>query len=221
MLRRIRCAAYHPSRAGVNGSTLPFATNLVVPVQSMRRLLLLGALSALPALYSREAAGTVMVERSLDELARQADLIVVATPSAARRSFWQHGRIYTDVSLTVNLVVQGAAPAGEALRVRLPGGTVGDIGQMLAGAPALDPGNVYLLFLTAPRDGARAVLNLAAGSLPVTVGASGEVRVMPARTGGLTFVPPLGGSSSVQRFEIPPEGERLERVVARLRAVVR
>jgi hypothetical protein len=169
----------------------------------MRRLLLLGALSALPVLCSREAQGTVMVERSLDELA------------------WQRGRIYTDVPLTVNLVVRGTAPAGEALRVRLPGGTVGELSQMLAGAPALDPGGVYLLFLTAPRDGARAVLNLAAGALPVTSGASGDVRVMPARTGGLTFIPPTGGSSSVQRFEIPPEGERLERVVARLRAVVR
>jgi hypothetical protein len=187
----------------------------------MRRLLLLGALSALPVLCSREAQGTVMVERSLDELARQADLIVVATPDPARRSFWQRGRIYTDVPLTVNLVVRGTAPAGEALRVRLPGGTVGELSQMLAGAPALDPGGVYLLFLTAPRDGARAVLNLAAGALPVTSGASGDVRVMPARTGGLTFIPPTGGSSSVQRFEIPPEGERLERVVARLRAVVR
>jgi hypothetical protein len=187
----------------------------------MRRLLLLGALSALPALFAREAQGTVMVERSLDELARQADLVVVATPSAARRSFWQHGRIYTDVPLTLNFVVRGTAPAAEALRVRLPGGTVGDVGQMLAGAPALDAGGVYLLFLSPPRDGARAVLNLAAGVLPVTVGASGEVRVMPARTGGLTFIPPTGGSSSVQRIEVPPEGERLERVVARLRAVLR
>ncbi len=123
------------------------------------------ALAALVA-QTRAAGATTLYERTLDELARAADAVVVATPSAERRSFWRNGRIVTDVAVNVTAVITGHAAPG-ALSVRLPGGTVGDIAQHLAGAPSLDAGVPVVLFLSAPRDGARAVLSLSAGVLPM------------------------------------------------------
>lgn len=169
---------------------------------------------------ARQADATVLFARSIDELARDADAVVVATPTGARVSRWQGGRIVTDVSVRIDAVITGRVAQSSALTVRLPGGVVGEIGQTLAGAPALTPDVPTVLFLTASRDGVRSVLSLSAGSLPVSVAAGGAIMVMPARTEGMTLLPPQGPAAPA-RVVLPPEGLPLEVFAGRVREVIR
>lgn len=169
---------------------------------------------------ARHAEATVLFERTLDELAREADAVVVATPLDARVSRWQGGRIVTDVTVRVDAVLTGRIVASRDLVVRIPGGVVGDVGQSLSGAPTLTAGAPAVLFLTAPRSGARAVLSLSAGVLPVSALPSGAVVVLPARTEGLTLLPP-GGPVAAARVVIPSGGLPLQTFATLLREVVR
>jgi len=179
-------------------------------------LTLLAALSAAGAASSpRPAGATILQAATLDELSREADLVAVLTPSTDRRSYWREGRIYTDVRCVVTAVVKGSA--GPSVIVRLPGGTVGDIGQTVAGAPALRADVPVVAFLTRSRDGGRAVLSMAAGLLPVSV-VGGVVQVLPARTEGITFLP--GAPPAARpRVVVPAGGLPLTAFVERVREV--
>lgn len=175
---------------------------------------------AVMGVSARHADATVLFDRTLDELAREADAVVVATPLDARTSRWQGGRIVTDVTVRVDAVLTGRVTASSDLVVRIPGGVVGDVGQSLSGAPTLTAGVPSVLFLTAPRSGARAVLSLSAGVLPVSALPGGAVVVLPARTEGLTLLPPSGPVVAA-RVVVPPAGLPLQTFAALLRGVVR
>jgi hypothetical protein len=134
-------------------------------------------------------SATVLYAVSLDSLARDAETVVVASVPAARRAYWHHGRIVTDVRVTVTATLKGTPIPGATLLVRLPGGVVDDVGQTIAGAPVLAPDTTVVLYLTSPREGARNVVSFAAGVLPMTVAHDGTLFVLPARTEGITFLP--------------------------------
>ena len=176
---------------------------------------------ALAALLSYAAAprATVLYARPVEALARDADAVVVATPGAARRAFWQGRRIFTDVTVSVDAVIAGHATAPSEVTVRLPGGTVGAVGQSLAGAPSLEAGAPVVLFLSAPRGGVRSVLSLSAGVLPLSVTPAG-LWVRPARTEGLTLLPDPSPAAP-PRVVVPPEGVGLAAFAALLREALR
>lgn len=181
-----------------------------------RALLALAASLSLAALPPR-AWATTLRYRTLDELVAMADLVVLATPRASA-SHWQGRFIVTDHELEVLAVVRGALPTGVfSLRVRTPGGTVGDLGQSLAGAPALERDRPVVLLLTAERDGAREVVNLSAGLLPIETSPHAPPRVMPARTGEIEFThaPPTNAPAVLA---LPPQGVSLAEFIPRLRA---
>ncbi len=186
-------------------------------MHTLRRLALALALALAATAAPPPARATILFARTLDELAREADAVVVATPGE-RRAQWVSGRIYTDVTVTVGATLAGSVPAGSRLTVRLPGGVVGDIGQTVAGAASLEPGAVQVLFLGPARAGVRVVVSMAAGALPTALDASGEVRVLPARTEGITFVHAAAASP---RLTVPASGMALRDFAARLREVVR
>ncbi len=182
----------------------------------------LGALIGIATLgvATRHAGATVLFERSVDELAREADAVVVATPLDARTSRWLGGRIVTDVTVRIDAVLKGPLSPSSAVVVRLPGGVVGEVGQSLSGAPALPSNAPAVLFLTASRGGARAVLSLSAGVLPVSATPDGSVLVMPARTEGLTLLP-TSGPVTAARVVVPPRGLALPTFAAMLREALR
>jgi hypothetical protein len=174
-----------------------------------RELVALGLALALP----RRAVATVLVHRSLEALLRAADAVVFAVPRT-RRAAWLAGRIETTVTVEVLAPLAGAVPQGAVLAVKLPGGTVGDLSQRLEGTPALATGVPVVLLLEPEHNGARAVLNLSAGVLPVT--AHTPPRVLPARTAGITFLPdPSPG------WELPSEGIEIIEFSARVRTLRR
>jgi hypothetical protein len=186
-----------------------------MPSRAVRLLLValsMGGVTAAP----RTVAGTVLFETTLDELSREADLVAVIVPTVQRRSFWHEGHIVTDVLCEVTVPIRGAAAT--RVVVRLPGGVVGAVGQTVAGAPVLSPGVPVVAFLSADRNGCRTVLSMAAGILPLSM-VAGQVRVLPARTEGITFLP--GPPSSPPRVVLSAGGLPLGTFVARIRAVPR
>jgi hypothetical protein len=168
--------------------------------------------------YAAAPRATVLYARTAEALARDADAVVVATPGAARHAFWQGRRIFTDVTVSVDVVITGHLTAPGAVTVRLPGGTVGAVGQSLAGAPSLEAGAPVVLFLSAPRGGVRSVLSLSAGVLPLSMTPAGPW-VRPARTEGMTLLP--DPSRAPPRVVVPPEGMALAAFASRLREALR
>jgi hypothetical protein len=167
--------------------------------------------------FPQVASATVLQAATLDELSHEADLVAVVTPTANRRSYWRDGRIYTDVFCAITATVKGSA--APSVLIRLPGGTVGDIGQSVAGAPELRAGVPVVAFLTRAREGGRAVVSMAAGLLPVAV-VDGVVQVLPARTDGITFLPGPAPVAPV-RVVVPERGLPLDTFIARVREVIR
>ncbi len=121
----------------------------------MRKWLLL--LWLLPAASSLAA---VALQQSVESLARASDAVVrgKVRRHAAR---WAGGRILTDVEVRVSEVWRGHGPA--RLTVTVPGGEVGPIGQIVAGAPSFRDGEDVALFLVRGPAGAYGVTGLGLG----------------------------------------------------------
>ncbi len=112
---------------------------------SLKRVLSFAVL--LVAGLATNASATTFAEISLEEL-------VAASPVIARgnvgkvESFWNADRtaIYTHVTLQVEDTLRGKV-ASEQIVVRLPGGTVNGVSQIVIGAPQLEAENEVVLML--------------------------------------------------------------------------
>jgi hypothetical protein len=84
---------------------------------------------------------------SLAQLTNQADLIALGTVASAA-SYWNEQRdsIFTDINVSIEDVVKGDV-AGYQLTVRLPGGQVGNITQLVSDIPTFAIGEEVFLFL--------------------------------------------------------------------------
>jgi hypothetical protein len=99
----------------------------------------------------------------------------VTPGSAARRG----ADIYTHYGLDVLETLKGKAPAEFAV----PGGTLDGARQMVSGAPELQAGQEYVLFLWTSRSGLTQVIGLTQGVFTVGKSAQGVVTVSrPAAT---------------------------------------
>jgi len=107
----------------------------------------LGIVSALSLLvFSVPAQASVIRLVDLSVLVRRADIIVRGTTLATVSSLTEDGKqIHTVAKVRVQSALKGA-PASE-IEVRTPGGTIGDITQMVHGAPRLVEGQKVILFL--------------------------------------------------------------------------
>lgn len=112
---------------------------------------------------------------SFHELAELADVVVrVRVTSAEARWLDESGpsRLVTFHEARVLEVVKGRVTDDEAragtLLVGVPGGVLGDVGQRVPGAPALEVGREYLLLLGRAEGpgGARGIAGLSHGVLP-------------------------------------------------------
>jgi hypothetical protein len=177
--------------------------------------LLLLALAGHPAL-----ATTVSAPADLGELARMSEAVVFAQ---AIESYGEEGDTlpYTITRFLVVRQVAGREVAG-VFETREPGGSVaGEArGAVVAGSPRFTPGQNYLLFLDATRDGRWRSKTLAYGLLEET--ADGErlrplpqahrVEVLPARPG--RGVEPVGiykKEALLQHLEEVKKGARWDR----------
>jgi hypothetical protein len=109
---------------------------------------------------------------SVEDLARQSDAVVRGTVTGAKAQRTDDGlRIFTTVELRTVAQLRGSAPP--RLRVNVPGGVVGRLGQRVDGAPAFAPGEDVVVFLRRTSADTFAVNGLAQGKFTI---AGREVR---------------------------------------------
>lgn len=108
-------------------------------------------LVAAALLVARPAAATTIRLLPLDQLAADADLVLVGIPQS-HDSYWQGTRIVTRYHVRVQSVWGQTGPVGPFVDVIALGGIVGSIGQQVAGATRLELGRSYVLFLHADTD---------------------------------------------------------------------
>jgi hypothetical protein len=155
-------------------------------------------------------------EATVAELAAHASTIVIGRCIDVRSDWDAQGRvIQTLATYEVERWIKGSRTGGQ-VRVRLLGGTVGEISQVAVGGPVARTGERVVLFLS-PADDAFALADWNRGKLPVVSNGSGaDVIVaaasadpLPRRTPGRVQPDPVSGPTS--QVEIPVHA--LERIV--------
>ncbi len=128
-------------RSPVAGTTPPDRPLLQsAPVPRLLRFWLTAVLLAAAA----PALPATLRATSIEETARASDSVLRGRV-AALASRWQGGRIVTEVEIEVVAAWKGAP--GERVRVLVPGGAVGEIGQWVEGAPAFEEREEVVVFL--------------------------------------------------------------------------
>jgi hypothetical protein len=122
----------------------------------------------------------------LAALARAADEIVVVEVVGLRAEPFPGGAIVTRVTALVERRVAGRTVIGEAIDVIVPGGELDGLGMLVHGAPRLEPGGRYLLFLRRVSPEYQ-VVGLAQGAMPLRRSAATgeEVVTTPTNLPGL------------------------------------
>ena len=185
-----------------------------------RSLTALGAVATgllLPGL----AAATIIVPRTLEEMARDSAAIVRAKV-VQQQSAWDeaHRRIHTYAELEVLESIHGR-PAGATLVVRTLGGEVGDIGMRVSGTASFRVGEEVLVFLRAdPVDAERfQVVGMSQGKY--TIDRSGEAPVAVASVAGLAFAQrDASGKLAVEERPGDDRALPLATLVARVKAAL-
>lgn len=110
------------------------------------------------------AWATTLEQMSVDQMIQQSTAIVrakVVGSFAANRN----GSIYTYYRLQVTENLKSTTPVNA--EVAVPGGTLGQMTQSVAGAPELKAGSEYVLFLWTGRSGLTQIIGLSQGALDV------------------------------------------------------
>jgi len=104
-------------------------------------------LAVLPALLAAAPArASVMLRQGVPDLARSADLVARGTVKDTRSVLSADGRrVFTYVTLEVAESWKGAPP--REVKIRVHGGTVDGIGQMVQGEARFDAGQDVVVFL--------------------------------------------------------------------------
>lgn len=131
----------------------------------MQPLLRLGAPLAL-LLLAAPARGAQALSVSVEGLARASDAVVRGQVQAISSTVSEDGRrVFTLVDVVVADAWRGAP--GRTVRVIVPGGVAGAIGQRVEGAPAFAEGEEVVVFLHRAEAGGWRVAGLAQGKFSV------------------------------------------------------
>ncbi len=118
------------------------------------------------------AWATTLEQMSVERMIQQSTAIVrakVVGSFAANRN----GSIYTYYRLQVSENLKATTPANT--EVAVPGGTLGQMTQSVAGAPELKAGSEYVLFLWTSRSGLTQIIGLSQGALDVKISGGSTV----------------------------------------------
>ena len=151
----------------------------------MRRLLALAPLALLAALPAR--AVTLAGPADAASLTASADAVVraqvVKQSSDWVRSDPKSGLIVTFVDLKIIESWKGQAAPAATVRVQVPGGAVGDLGQVSQGAAAFEDGEEVVIFLRRRAAEVYEVERWALGKFKVRPDSAGEPRALRTREG--------------------------------------
>jgi len=118
---------------------------------------------------------TTLLQLSLNDMIQQSTGIVRATVTGVRTDT-RNGDVYTYYQLQVSEDWRSPSltPAVSQMEVAIPGGVVGGKRQTVAGAPSLQAGQQYVIFLWTSRSGLTQVIGLSQGLFLVKTDTSGN-----------------------------------------------
>ena len=153
--------------------------------RDMRRFAVASALAASLAAAPRVLAVTLAGPADVASLTATADAVVRAQV-VRQTSSWaggdpRSGLIFTVVELKLLEAWKGRAEA--SVRVQVPGGAVGEIGQISQGAAAFEDGEEVVIFLRRRAAGLFEVERWSLGKFKVRPDSSGEPRALRSRDG--------------------------------------
>jgi hypothetical protein len=130
-------------------------------------LLLLACAAPKTTPPSNVQSPSLVIKLSLEELVAQAGWIVVGIVSS-QKSQWnaEHSQIHTLVTVTVEEWVKGE-PRGNEIIIKIPGGQVGEVSQMVGGSPNFRIGEKVLVFLQIQDDDTISVVGGTQGKLVI------------------------------------------------------
>lgn len=148
-------------------------------------MLTLAAAAVLPA--------TTLERLSMTDMAGQSTVVVRATVTTSATEF-VNGAVSTHYQLNVAEVWKGSA--GTQIDVYVPGGRAGGFRELVPGAPVMDVGSEYVVFLWSGRTARPQIMGLSQGLFAVTQDKSGIV--MLERSGAKeTMIDPSTGRSVI------------------------
>ena len=171
------------------------------------------------AVASVTSATTVVAPTDPGELAFDSGAVFLAragTSVGVQRAYLA----VTETKFEVMEVVKGSLRVGERVVVQVPGGTVGEVGWLVAGSPGFTPGQVYLVFADRRGDGVWQLRLLADSVLRRVAVKDGSAVLVPLEeSAGISRVSPSGPGAAL----VPgPVKERrfIEALELRLHGVV-
>ena len=123
------------------------------------------------ALGAVAAPAATLVQLSLNQMAQQSTAVVRASVVSSSASF-TGSTIYTHYKLKVTETWKGTAPA----EVVVPGGVANGYRQSFPGAPLLQPGTEYVLFLWTSKAGITHVMGLTQGLFNLAAPSGGALQ---------------------------------------------
>ena len=116
-------------------------------MNNMNKRITFGFLFALLCLLSASITQAVIVELPLEELVKEADLIVVGTVENVESEFIQ-GKIFSFATISVKSRIKGELQAQQnRIVVKFPGGKIGDIGMKIEDSPDYKKDKEVIVFL--------------------------------------------------------------------------
>jgi len=157
------------------------------------------ALTAL-VLAAPLALGAALVRKDIPTMVEEADVICLGTV-VALESRWDeaHGLIYSLATVEVGQILKGDEVSNK-LVVRYLGGTVGDVGMSVPGAPTFQAGEDVLLFLAPEEDGSYSVAGMSQGKYTIERDEPSGITYAKPELRGLTFI---GGEEDAMGEPMP------------------
>lgn len=144
----------------------------------LRTVILIAGL-AMVLLSGGPAYGTTLEKMTLDQMTQQSTEIVRGR--VASSSVEQLGSIIYTVS-QIQVAQRWKGPAAATVTVSVLGGKLGNLNQTFAGAPVLQPGTEYVLFLWTGKSGRTQVIGFSQGVFDLKLDAKGQPQVARAAT---------------------------------------
>lgn len=182
------------------------------------------------SLVEASASATTVVPITVEQLSRRADAVIVATVRSTRAQ-WEGRLIVTDCELEVRVAMKGELSPGQTLWLRVPGGVMGDIGQVIPGVARLDRGETVVAFVTRAEDrtpGRYYLTHLTASILPIaavtTSSTPSATLVVRPTAEGMTVAPsptPTGAANRSRAAATATAMTRAGMTLEQLAALVR
>lgn len=180
---------------------------------------LLGVFAALGVSWTAaEARASVVQAMGLEDLVADADEVGVAEV-LSKDSAWKGSLIVTRYRVRMDRPLKGQCGVGDEVVFEVPGGSVGEVGLRVEGAPTLEPGKRALIFARADAGGVLRAVGMAQGVLHIRT-ERGQAFVYPDRQGLVTVHRDRTGLSKAAPSMLTKR-QKLSEAIEQVQALVR